>query len=294
MRHAVTLALAGFLLAACSSASPDPSGPPTPSGAPPGSRPPSPSAPGGSPNPDALILRIAADGGFVPPGYLVTRLPGISIYADGRVIEPGVVPAIYPGPAVYPLGIHRLGTDGVEGTRAAARGAGLAGPDRSYTSALLADVETTVLTFWDASGPHRLSIYALGFEPGPSASAEERAARTAAANLIKQVRAYVDATRPETYPPTAYRIYATRATAAPTDQPAPNLLDWPAALPALASLPPVNLPPGAVCGVIQGDALATFATLLGSATAITRYHQGGTEWTLAIRPLLPDEARTCP
>ena len=72
------------------------------------------------------------DGGLVPPGYLVTRVPSLSVYADGREIEPGAVPAIYPGPAVNPLVLHRLGRDGIDGIRAAARGAGLAGPDRSY------------------------------------------------------------------------------------------------------------------------------------------------------------------
>lgn len=286
MRHAA-LALVGLLLAACSSAVPGASVSPS------GSAGPGSPAPSGSLGPDGLVLRVAADGGFVPPGYLVTRLPAISVYADGRVIEPGAVPAIYPGPAVNPLVVHRLGTDGIEGIRAAARGAGLAGPDRTYTSAQVADVETTVITFWDGTGPHRLSIYALGFEPGPEASAEERAARTAAANLVRQVRAYVDATPGEAYSPTAYRVYATRATQPPSGEPAPNVLDWPATLPALASLPAVKIPPGAACGVIEGATLAALKALLASATAITRYREAGAEWTLGIRPLLPDEARSC-
>lgn len=284
MRHLAVAAL-GLLLAACTGAVPSGS---VVSSAAPGS------SVGPSVDPGSgLLLRVAADGGFVPPGYLVTRLPSLSVYADGRVIEPGAVPAIYPGPAANPLVIHQLGKDGIEGIRAAARGAGLAGPDRTYDNAQVMDVETTVITYWDASGPHRLSIYALGFEPAPGASAEERAARTAAANLVRQVRAYVDATPGAPFGPAAYRIYATRATEPATGQPAPNLLDWPAALPALASLPAVSRPPGAACGVIEGAALAPFTTLLGSATAITRYRQDGAEWTLAIRPLLPDEARKC-
>ncbi len=272
------------------------------SGGPTGSLPGGTSAPGGSLRPslppesaapDTLLLRIAADGGFVPPGVLVTRLPQVTVYADGRVIEPGVVPAIYPGPAVSPLMLHQLGRDGIDGITAAARGAGLAGPDRSYTSAQVADVETTVVTFIDADGPHRLSIYALGFRPDQGASAEEKAARTAIANLVRQVQAYVGATSTTTYAPTALRIYATRATSPASGEPAPNVVDWPAALPALASLAPANLPPRASCGVIQGPLVVAFTAVMGQATQITRYRQAGVEWTLAVRPLLPDEARAC-
>lgn len=291
MRLAALAAL-GLLLVACTSVAPGGSASPS-AGSPGPTAAPSGAPASGSPAPDAMLLRIAADGGFVPPGYLVTRLPSISVYADGRVIEPGAVPAIYPGPASAPLVLHRLGRDGIEGIRAAARGAGLAGPDRAYNTGVVADVETTVITFWDAAGPHRLAIYALGFDPGPAASAEERAARTAAANLVKQVRAYVDATTGESYMPTAYRVYPTRATSGPSGEPAPNVLDWPADLPALATMPAASLPPGAGCAVLEGAAATSFRALLASATAITRYRQAGTEWTLLTRPLLPDEARTC-
>ncbi len=286
-RLVVPLIATMALLAACSSAGPSASSTSAPGESL------RPSMPAGSAGPDALLLRIAADGGFVPPGFLVTRLPQVTVYADGRVIEPGAVPAIYPGPAVSPLMLHQLGRDGIDGITAAARGAGLAGPDRSYTSAPVADVETTVITFIDADGPHRLSIYALGFQPDQGASAEEKAARTAIANLVRQVQAYVGATSTTTYAPTAYRIYATRATDSAQGQPAPNVVDWPAALPVLASLAPANLPPGSGCGVIQGPLVPAFTAVMGQATQITRYRQAGVDWTLAVRPLLPDEARAC-
>ena len=291
IRDTALLFAALSLAAACSSAGPSVSPSPGSSGTPGGTL--RPSQPSGSAGPDTLLLRIAADGGFVPPGYIVTRLPQLSVYADGRVIEPGVIPAIYPGPAVLPLLVHQLGRDGIDGITAAARGAGLIGPDRSYISAPVADVETTVFTYVDADGPHRLSIYALGFQPDSGAPAEEKAARTAAQNLVRQVQAYVNATPAATYTPTAYRIYASRASEPASGQPAPNILDWPADLPALASLSPVSIPPRAGCGLIQGSQIPAFAALLKQATQITRFRQAATEWTLGTRPLLPDEVRTC-
>jgi len=245
-----------------------------------------------------LLLRISADGGFVPPGFLVTRLPRISIYTDGRVIEPGAIPAIYPGPPVSPLTLRLLDGPALEAIRAAARTAGLDGPDRSWANAQVADVETTVLTYVDGNGTHTTSIYALGFEPGPGASDEEKVARQRAVTFTRTVDSIVAAAAGSaTYQPEAYRIFALPVAAPVSPEPglpSPNTLDWPAVLPSLAGLPTASRPPGARCGVIQGQQLATFNGLLATATQITRYREGSGEWTLLIRPLLPDEARSCP
>ena len=273
------------LLIGCSSAGSTPS---APAGTP------SPAASSAAPAAGSLLFRISADGGFVPSGFIVTRLPQLSVYADGRALEPGAVPAIYPGPPVSPLILHRLDSAAVAAVRTAAIAAGLAGPDRTYTNAQVADVETTVFTYVDAAGPHTLSIYALGSPPRPAASSEEHAARAAAATLVRKVQDIVAGVPGSTtYSPAAYRIYAVPADAQPTGQPAPNVLAWPAALPTLAGLPAIPVPPGARCGIIQEGDLAAFTGLLSRATQITRYVQAGTEWTLLIRPLLPDEGRTC-
>jgi hypothetical protein len=252
-------------------------------------------APSVTPGGEGLVLRIAADGGFVPPGFLVTRLPRLSVYADGRAIETGAVPAIYPGPAVTPLIAHRLGPDDLTRLAAEAREAGLAGPDRAWSAVAVADVETTVLTVVDAAGIHRHSFYALGFEPAPNASQAERAARLAARSFIDETEAIVGATASGPFDVPAYRIYALPADRQPASiDPAPNVVDWPAGLPSLATLEPlIGSPLAADCGVIQGDDLPAFKGVLARATQITRYREAGADWTLLIRPLLPDEDRDC-
>jgi hypothetical protein len=248
-----------------------------------------------TPGGEGLVLRIAADGGFVPPGFLVTRLPRLSVYADGRAIETGAVPAIYPGPAVTPLITHRLGSDDLARLGAAARKAGLAGPDRAWAAVGVADVETTVLTFVDAAGIHRHAFYALGFEPAPNASQAERAARLAAQDFIGAAEAIVGATASGPYGVPAYRIYALPADRQTASlDPAPNVIDWPTDLPSLAGLEPLK---GGLltarCGVIQDDDLPAFKGVLARATQITRYREAASDWTLLIRPLLPDDDRDC-
>ena len=151
-----------------------------------------------------------------------------------------------------------------------------------------------MFTYIDGAGTHILSIYALSFQPGPGASAEERAARQGATTLVRTVQEIVGgAAGGGTYAPEVYRIYAQRADVPAAGEPRPNVLDWPAGLPALASLPAANLPPDAGCGVISGPQLEVLTALLAKATHITRYRESGREWTLLIRPLLPAEPRAC-
>jgi hypothetical protein len=63
-------------------------GTPTPSGLPATASPtPAPSqAVAHSTDPTALILRVEQAGGFVAPGFIVTRTPQFSLYGDGTVI----------------------------------------------------------------------------------------------------------------------------------------------------------------------------------------------------------------
>ena len=49
-------------------------------------------------DPDAVVLRISDEGGFVPPEHTFTGAPRLLITGDGRLIQPGPVIAIYPGP----------------------------------------------------------------------------------------------------------------------------------------------------------------------------------------------------
>src|SRR5207244_9333185 len=63
---------------------------------------------------DALILRIATEGGFLPPGATFSQVPGLSVYGDGRIIEPGAVAAVFPGPVLPPLLVRRLSEAGIQ------------------------------------------------------------------------------------------------------------------------------------------------------------------------------------
>jgi hypothetical protein len=131
-RIAATFSTLALLLAACNSGGTVP-----PTATPPGatSSPGSSAGPGAIAHPtgaDDLVLRMEIGGGLVAPGWILSQLPLVSVYGDGRVITQGPQIEIYPGPALPNLLVSRVSEDGLQQILAAARDAGLVGPDASY------------------------------------------------------------------------------------------------------------------------------------------------------------------
>ena len=179
----VATALVAGLLAGCAAggggsatASPEPSGSATP--------PPSPTAPELPSDPDTLLIQVREEGGFVAPGYLLSRTPRLSIYADGRVIQEGAQIAIYPGPLLPPLLVGSVPAATLEALLAAAATAGLAsGTNTGYPPTHVADAPDTIFVVWGPAGETRTTFGAFGIEQQPPTQAEA-VARDRAATFI--------------------------------------------------------------------------------------------------------------
>jgi hypothetical protein len=94
-----------------------------------------------------------------------------------------------------------------------------------------------------------------------------------------------------TYVPTGFQVFATPGQPDVTD---PGLarspVSWPLATP-LASFGKADTlgADGARVGVVVGADALTLRPILEAATQITPFTSGGSSWTLAVKPLLPDE-----
>lgn len=115
--------------------------------------------------PNDLVIRLRYVGGFAPPSAHVLDIPVISIYGDGTVIVPGPVPAIYPGPALPNLQRATITPAGMQILLAAAREAGLFGPDAHYDMGGIMDATSSEFTVNADGKVHTISAYAL-FESG--------------------------------------------------------------------------------------------------------------------------------
>jgi hypothetical protein len=241
---------------------------------------PSAAEPGGGP--DGLVLSIESVGAFTTPEMTFRQMPTTTVYDDGSTMTQGAVIAIYPGPAVLPLVAGQIDDDALRRIVSLAAEAGLLGDDPDLGSPPVADVPDTRITVVADGEAHTTVVAALGHDdPGPGVTDEQAEARARIDRFLAEVSDIVtagessDMVRPE-----RYRVLP--VVPAPDEAPdvEPNRLDWPL---------DVELVEGE-CTPVTGDDVAALESALERATEITLWaDDDGTEWRLAIRPVLPHE-----
>jgi hypothetical protein len=240
-----------------------------------------------------LVLQIDTDGGLVPPGYLLTHVPQLSLYGDGRFISPGAVDTIYPGPLLPNLQEARLNAGEMQRVAAAADRAGLLGPDASFDVGGIMDAPSTVFTTTVNGVTHRIEAYALGIDAG-AAEPGILAARKRLADFraeIGDLAGFLGRPAEQAqYQPSAVRVFL--SSPAVVNQPTvAQELAWPLAVdPASGERTRAE---GTRCLAITGNDLATFLDAAKSANAITVWQAPSGKYSASVRPLLPNETG-CP
>lgn len=264
----------GSLPAAASSSSGTPSSAPAEAGA------------------DTLVLRSESYGGFVPASRTLGRIPAISVYADGRVITTGPEPAIYPGPALPNVLVQMVSPDVVQELIKKGEAAGIRnGTD--YGRPNVADAPTTRVTLDGPDGKQVVTAEALN-EAQPSdtrLTTEQKQARTKLADFVKLLTAVPGdqgVSSAVAYQPTGVAVFSQPYTAQSSQTPGPSKT-W-----AGSALPGPYLYPATKTGclIYTGAAKDKVLAAAKDSTKITGWTDGGKEWLLTFRPLLPDET-TC-
>jgi hypothetical protein len=245
-------------------------------------------------DPDKLVVRLDGAGGFVAPGYLLTRLPIFALYGDGRVIVGGPVDAIYPAALLPNLRQMSLKPAEIQQVLAAADADGLLGPDASYNATNVADAGTSVFTTIVGGMTHTISAYALT-ESGTADSPGAVAARTKLldfSNKISDLSRFLGRTvsDAETYAATGMRVFIGPAIEAPDSLGTPALV-WPLTLSPLSGRP-TNVP-GVTCLAIGGSDLAAFLKVAAGANVASGWSAPSGRFSVSVRPLYPDESG-CP
>jgi len=258
---------------------------------------------------DRLVLRIERVGGFLPIGVTEASLPVVSVYGDGRVITEGPVPAIYPGPALPNVQVRQISTDDVRALVDRALAAGVS-DTADLGRPTIADATTMRFTVVTGATTYVREVYALGETGGtartgggigaPSApvapgqlTADQQAARGKLLDLAGALTdldgtlgaASVGAAEP--YTPRAVAAVVTAWHPRVTDPPQPQR-PWPG-----PALPGTQLggQAGLTCLSVSGDAAAALLDAARQANGLTPWTSAdGTPWSVAFRPLLPDES----
>lgn len=298
MRAFLAILVVPLLAAACGSG-PSGSATPVPSAAPSAAVPSA--APSATPRyavetgADKLILRIADEGGFIAPGYLLSRVPQFALYGDGRVIVPGPIDTIYPGPLAPNLRQLQVTPEEIQKIMAAADAASLLGPDASYVQPNVSDASTTVFTTTVAGSTHTIGAYALGLGggfgiPNQPARAKLDDFRTKMTDLAGFLgRTVSDAAA---YQPSAMRVFVGAVGSPAPGDSTQQVVTWPlTADPATAGQ--TTAVAGIRCVVVSGGDLTAFMTVARNATAATLWAAPSGRYSVSLRPLYPEETG-CP
>jgi hypothetical protein len=245
-----------------------------------------------------VVLRLAYEGGFVPLEWTFASVPAFTLYGDGTVVVPGAQAAIYPGPALPAVFSRQVDEDGVQALLERALDAGLGREDLvlgDTGDVAIADASTAVFTLTVDGRTTTASAYALGLEedeafPGlPEDQARTRRALARLAADLGDLRWLHDGSvaGEEPWDGEAARLLV-RPYRGDPELPQP-LVAWPLDVRLADAGEPVGWDPEARCVVVDGDAWRRLLAEARDATALTPWRDGGRRWSIAIRPLLPDE-----
>ncbi|GIF14088.1 hypothetical protein [Actinoplanes teichomyceticus] len=247
-------------------------------------------APAGDPT---VLVRVAQEGGFVPPQFQYGRLPQVSVYADGRVISNGPVPAIAPGPALPNLQQLQLTPERARQWADDAVAAGVrSGAD--FGTPGVADIPDTVITVTSGGRTQTVRVSALdhALPEDPQLTAADQAAR-------KKLRAYVEeltaltgeagSPGPQRYRPQSMAVLA-REYVDGDDGLKPSEQAWPG--PVLPG-PELVATTGLHCVAVTGAETRQVWAAAEKANQRTPWTSAGKRWSITFRPLLPDETGGC-
>ncbi len=270
-----------LLVAACAepSSGSAPSGTaPTPSAQPPS-------------DPDALVLRVQQVGGFTTPQELAARLPVVSVYADGRVFGLGPTAAIHPAFAWPDVQVRQVTVEQVQDLVDRALAAGIA-DSTDPGEPPLADATTTRFTLVTAGERFVREVYALTEGTGsPGLTEEQSAVRVELQSLLDELLEVAQPFdgSPQVYEPVAIAAVVRPWTAPEDDGSGLDLSGNPQAWPG-PPLPGEPVGPDVGCAVATGEQATAVRAAAGGAHVLTPWATpDGALWSVAFRPLLPDE-----
>jgi len=240
-----------------------------------------------------ILLRYDEGGGFMMPAFTAAMTPHFTLYGDGTVLFRNPAQEIPPAQGsvsvMNPLRIAKLSEEQIQDLLAYALGeGGLAAGRPEYRNDMIADASTALFTF-DAGGITKtVSVYALGLEMD---GLPDGPARAAFGKLAKRLTTLDQggAVPSTAYTPETYRVSLFEAPGVV----APDVRAWPWSDIAVTDFKPAADPNG--LQFPQRTMTAADLDLLkvtddaGGFQNLVITGPDGKPYTLAARPILPDE-----
>jgi hypothetical protein len=242
--------------------------------------------PGVPSDPDAPLIQIRSEGGFVPIEWALGHGPGYTLLADGRLIYEGPVIMIYPGPLLPNYQVSQATDDQIRRALELVEEIGLPEIDYEIDDSamnMVADASTEMVTYWDEEGrEHTYGVYALGLDTNGGQSEVNAAVR----QLIELLGEMSAGPSLGSYEGERVRVVAGAAT---PGQETADVREWPLERTDLAEWEvPLE---GWYCAVFGPEVLDTFNN--AHQETMWTHPDTGETYKLLVRPLHPGEP-DCP
>lgn len=234
-------------------------------------------------DPASVLLIVKDEGGFVPIEFIVGQGPRMVLLRDGTLIVSGPQIEIFPQPLLPNYQAIQLGEEDMLFVLEELDALGfteIEDETNNEAANMVADASTTVTTFYNQDGAHTFSVYALGIGTQVSDGRVP-----ILANLIEQL-----AQMGFSQPGAAYEWDALEVLAgvplAPAEPDFVNVQPWPLDVD-FDEMTDFGF--GWRCAAYEGDEARTLLGLFAGANQVTTWDDGGTEYSIKVRPLFAQQ-----
>lgn len=243
-----------------------------------------------------IVLRFDEAGGFVPVEWLAAHVPWFTLYGDGRAVFVSAPTVVEPAPdgvmTGIPLRTARLSEAQIQDLLLfALTEGGLALARTEYQNPLVADAPSTIFEIHADGDSRTVTIVALGMDAEPGPDSAIKAAFVKLAELLRDFDKG-GSLGSQPYIPIAYRAVLNDATGAQ----GVRIREWP-----WKDLTPADFAFPADPNTLQlrtrvltpaeADTIGVKGFEAGIVGGVFLTAPDGTLYSLALRPLLPDEDR---
>lgn len=234
-------------------------------------------------DPDSVLLIVKDEGGFVPIEFIVGQGPRLVLLRDGTLIVTGPQIEIFPQPLLPNYQSIQLDDESMLFVLEELDAIGFAEIDSEVNDEaanMVADASTAVTTFYNQDGPHTFSVYALGLDTQVG-----DARVPILANLVNRLSEIGFNQAGELYQWRALEVLA----GVPQFPAEPDFLDvrpWPLEV-GYGEMTDVGF--GWRCDSYEGEEAQALLAVFSEASQVTTWDDGGTEYSIRVRPLFPGE-----
>jgi hypothetical protein len=243
-----------------------------------------------------VLVRVAFEGGFVPPEWTYRSLPTFSLYGDGTLVLPGAQIELYPGPALPSISTRTVTEQGIQATLDEVLGSIQGVPDEMLDmgSVGMADVPTTVITVHASDVDRTIKVYGLSelTERPERMSDEEFRARQQLQDLVTKLEG-LGTWMPDgslgtetVYEGSGARLYVSEYRNVDLPQ---EPVSWPLESNLDRFGDVANGSDTYRCGVVEGASWLALREAASRANELTPWTEAGARFSILFRPLLPDE-----